>query len=301
MNARLTKWEWIFLLAAGLIAALGVLYPASIYGAGVSSDSMFYLSSADNFARGAGFTDFKGDPLIDFPPLYSFILGVLRGITGISSPVLGLALNAAVMALLVVSTGILLRRCLPDRRVWFYLGVLLTLVFLPLYTLGANIATDLLYILLTVWFCLAAQSFLETKRFAWLAAMTALAAACAMLRWIGLAVVASQFLLVFIAYRHELKKAILYAGISSGLAFLPAALWIGVHNVWLSGTWGRATLSSQYVDVLGNLRLMGERMLAWTAPNPVTTFLPVVVVFVLAILVLNRTQRLPALAEPSHP
>lgn len=288
MNSHLTKWEWIFVLAAGWIAALGVLYPASLYGAGVSSDSMFYLSSADNFARGAGFTDFKGDPLIDFPPLYSFILGFLRAISGISSSILGLVLNAAVMALLVVSTGILLRRCFPERRIWFYLGVLLTLVFLPLYTLGANIATDLLYILLTVWFCLAAQSYLENKRFAWLVAMTALAAACAMLRWIGLAVVAAQFLLVFIAYRHDMKKAFLYATVSSGLAFLPAALWIGVHNVWLSGTWGRATLSSQYVDVAGNLRLMGERMLAWTAPNPVTTFVPLVVVFILAILILNR-------------
>ena len=207
MNSHLTKWEWSFVLAAGLIAALGVLYPASIYGAGVSSDSMFYLSSADNFAAGAGFTDFKGDPLIDFPPLYSFILGVLRAISGhiLFSSGSGSQCRCHGPAR-GVSTGVLLRRCFPERRIWFYLGVLLTLVFLPLYTLGANIATDLLYILLTVWFCLAAQSYLENKRFAWLAAMTALAAACAMLRWIGLAVVAAQFLLVFIAYRHDMKK-----------------------------------------------------------------------------------------------
>ena len=288
MGVQLTRWEWVFLLVAGMLAAAGVFYPASIYGAGVSSDSAFYLACADSFAAGAGFIDFKGDPLIDFPPLYSAILGGLHRLTGVPTLTLGLAFNMLVMAALVVSTGVLLRRCLPERRLWFYLGVLLTLVFLPLYTLAANIATDLFYILLTLWFCLAAQSFLASKRLIWLVVMTVIATLCALLRWIGLAVVASQFLLVLLAYRGEWKKGALYAVVSSGLAFIPAALWIGVHNVLMAGTAGRAGVNPGMVSVLGNLQLTAARMLAWTAPNPLTMFLPVALAFLLAILLLNR-------------
>ena len=288
MNGRLTVWEWIFAVAAGLAAAWILLSATAVYGAGVSSDSIFYLSSADNFANGVGFVDFKGDPLTDFPPLYPLILGVLSRASSISPFVWGRFFNALVIALLVINTGILLRRCFPQGRIWFYLGVLATMVFLPLYTLGANIATDLFYILLTVLFCLAAQNFFDNRRVSWLVVMTGLAAMCALLRWIGLAVVLSQFVLVLLVFQPDLKKALIYAVISSGLAILPVAMWLGVHNMVMSGTWGRAQVNPGQVDVIDNLRLTGNHMLAWTAPDPLSTFLPIVIVFILAILFLSR-------------
>ena len=290
MGKHFSLWEWIFAGIAGVVGAGIVLVATSVYGAGVSSDSVFYLSSADNFARGAGFFDFKGDPLTDFPPLYALILGVLTRISGISPFVWGRFFNAAVIALLIVSTAMLLKRCFPENRLWLILGTAITLVFLPLYTLAANIATDPLYILLTVWFCLAAQSLLETRSLRWLVLMTLLSLACTMLRWIGLAVVVSQFFLVWIAYRQVSKKAWLYAFLSSGIATIPVVLWVGVRNVVIYGTWGRAGVDPAQVNILQNLQLTADRMLAWTSPDPLVTFLPVVILFTGTVILLNRKQ-----------
>jgi hypothetical protein len=288
MGKQLSLWEWIYAGIAGAVGAGIVLIATSVYGAGVSSDSVFYLSSADNFARGAGFFDFKGDPLTDFPPLYSLILGLLTRLSGISPFVWGRFVNAAVIALLIVSTALLIKRCFPENRLWLILGTALTVVFLPLYTLAANIATDPLYILLTVWFCLAAQSLLETRSLRWLVLMTVLSLACTMLRWIGLAVVVSQFFLVWFAYRKV--RARVYAMLSSGIAAIPVVLWVGLRNVAIYGTWGRPGVDPAQVNVLQNLQLTADRMLAWTSPDPLLTFLPVVIVFTITVILLNRVQ-----------
>jgi hypothetical protein len=286
----LTAWELVFAVVAGLFGAWILLSATSVYGAGVSSDSMFYLSSADNFTRGVGFFDFKGDPLTDFPPLYPLALGALSWASGISSFVWGRFLNAAALGLLIASVGLLVRRCFPNRKLWFYLGALATLLFLPLYTLGANIATDLIYILLSVWFCLAAQSFLESRNLGWLLLMTLLSASGAMLRWVGLALVVCEALLVLAAYRHRIRQAVLYAAAFGGLSFLPLALWVGVRNEYLYGTMGRAGLSSGKVHVLQNLQIAFARIMAWAGPNPAVYCLLPLALLLAAAIVLNRDK-----------
>jgi hypothetical protein len=287
-NARFTPWEWAYLILLGLAGAWIVLAATSVYGAGVSSDSVFYLSSADSFAMGAGFFDFKGDPLTDFPPLYSLILGVLKWASGVTPFVWGRFINAASIAALIVSTGLLLIRCFPGRRLWFYLGTLITLLFLPLYTLAANIGSDILYILFSVWFCLAAGYFLETRSALWLAALALLAASCAMLRWIGLAFVVTGAMIILLAYRDQLKKGLLYATLFAMLTSLPLALWLGARNYLLYGTLGRAGVDLGLVDIVANLNLSLYHILKWTSPNPALYCLPLLVLLVLVVIIFNR-------------
>ena len=287
-NPHPTVWEWIYAILLGLAGAWIVLAATSVYGAGVSSDSMFYISSADNFAAGTGFFDFKGDPLTDFPPLYSLILGMLKWASGKTPFVWGRFLNAAGIAALIVSTGQLLIHCFPGRRLWFYLGTLATLLFLPLYTLAANISTDVLYILFSLWFCLAAGYFLETRSPLWLAALGFLAACSAMLRWIGLAFVVTGAILVLLAYRDQKKKALLYAGLFAVITALPLVLWTGMRNFLVYGTLGRAGVNLGLVDVVENLKLSVYHILAWTSPDPVLYCLPLLVPLILLVVILNR-------------
>ncbi len=286
----LKLWELLFAGFASLLGAWILLSATSVYGAGVSSDSMFYISAADSFAAGNGFFDFKGDPLTDFPPLYPLILGAFSWASGISPFVWGRFLNAAAIALLIASSGLLVRRCFSNRSLWFTLGVLATLLFLPLYPLGANVATDLLYILFSVWFCLAAQSFLEDGALRWLFLMTALAAACAMLRWVGLALVVSEAILILFAYRLHIRRALIYALSFGGLAFLPLALWVGARNVLLYGTMGRAGVGSGKVDVLQNLQIAFARIAAWGAPNPAVYCLLPLALLLAAAIAMNRKK-----------
>jgi len=230
-----------------------VFTATSRYGAGVSSDSAFYLSTAENFIKGIGFFDFAGMPLIDFPPLYPFILGISYAVSGVTPFVWARFYNIAFVILLVLSTGFLLMRCFPGRRLWLYLGVLFITLLVPLYPLAANIGTDPLYILLTIWFCISAQYYLE-KRSLWaLLVMTVIAGACALLRWVGVVMIAAQFFIIIITYRKQFIRGVLWAGVSSAVAAVPLFLWM-LRNYQLTGRFNRGG-APQLVDERQNIEL----------------------------------------------
>ncbi len=99
MRIRLSGLEWLFSLGTALVGISLVWAATSKYGAGVSSDSIFYLASADSFAQGKGLLDHEGFPYILWPPLYPVLLGGLQWVTGLPALALGRLLNAALRLL----------------------------------------------------------------------------------------------------------------------------------------------------------------------------------------------------------
>ncbi len=264
----------------------------SLYGPGVSSDGVYYLSTADQFAQHGAFFDYKGDPLVDFPPLYPLLLGLASWLSGKSPFVWGWAVNIASMGLLVISAAWLFKRALPENALWTYLGTAATGLFLAFQTLAANIATDLIFILLLVWFCLAAQNYLSKKSIVWLGVLTAIAAAESMLRWIGLAFVLAEVILILIANRRQLRQGILHSLVFGGLAVLPFLLWTIGRNYLDYGTMmgGRA---SNPVSTLENLRLSAEKIRYWFLPENGQVqigILILVVLLIIFVLVINHKQ-----------
>jgi hypothetical protein len=66
-------------VVAAVLVAVGTLA-----GAGLSPDSVSYVSAARSFASGQGLQVFSGDPLTDWPPLYPLLLSVF-GFFGIDA------------------------------------------------------------------------------------------------------------------------------------------------------------------------------------------------------------------------
>lgn len=256
--------DWIFAGLAALFGGWLVLHATAIYGAGVSSDSAFYLSTAENFAAGKGLFDLLGDPFVLWPPLYPFILGVFHWASAgeITPFVWGRFLNALWMSALIFSSAVLYWRCFPGRRLWFYLGTLASLTFTGFYTLATNIATDVLFILLMVCFFLAAQMYLSRRDWRWLAVLTLISAASAMLRWSGLAMIVTQAILVLIVHWKDWKKAVWNGLISCGLASLPFLLWVYGRNYLLYGS-RLGNREMRFVSVGGNLQLSLQRIAEW--------------------------------------
>ena len=163
MSTRLTYPQILFTLVLAIAGASLVLLATRAYGPGVSSDSAFYLSSADNFSNGRGFISFEGSPLVDWPPLYPFVLGIIYKVSGAPPLQIGRLLNALFFGLTILSSALLYKRCFGDRNLWFYLGTAATFLFLPLLTTGANIGTDLIFLWFEAVFFLAASNFLVKK------------------------------------------------------------------------------------------------------------------------------------------
>src|SRR5574341_1188324 len=74
------------------------------YGAGVSSDSVKYLSVAQNLLDGHGLYDHRGWPLLSWPPLYSMLLAGLAWLTRMDVFIAGWYLN-----ILLLGVNLLLR------------------------------------------------------------------------------------------------------------------------------------------------------------------------------------------------
>jgi hypothetical protein len=66
---------WLALL--GLAGASALLIAMSRNGAGISPDSVIYISTARNIANGRGFVTYVDAPLVLQPPSYPAILGFI--------------------------------------------------------------------------------------------------------------------------------------------------------------------------------------------------------------------------------
>lgn len=273
-----------FVLVCATLAGTVLYLATATYGAGVSSDSIFYLSGADSLLQGRGYTDFQNQPIIDFPPLYSLTLAVFSAPFGISTFIAGRILNILIVIALFISTGWMLAPIFAARPLGFYLSLLALTVLMPLYALAANIGSDLLYTLISAWFCIAAQHYLQKQTVQWLIIMVVLAMLAPMLRWAGIALIVAQAILVFFAHWKDWRQAFLRTVLATAMAALPVTLWMVLFNLPHGQLMGGVGI----VDMPGNLRLSALRISEWLGPYPEILVVVLALVTLLPAFALNR-------------
>ena len=290
MFSRLTIAQIAFSVVLAIVGVFLVLLATREYGPGVSSDSAFYLSSAENFANGRGFVNFEGSPLVDWPPLYPFVLGVIYKLTGTNVLQAGRYLNALFFGLSVITSSLLFKLCFIDRSLWFYLGTAATFLFLPLLTMGTNIGTDLIFFWIEAVFFLAASNFLVKKTGNAILILSIISACAAMFRWVGYLMILVEIILIFIVYRKTIKKALMYSFVFGGLAALPFIAWVVGRNYFLYNTFF-GLRDTTMVSIPGNIVLTFARVNHWILPLSFTQLLPPIIiwsVFLLVLLAINR-------------
>lgn len=290
MFSRLTNAQIAFSVALAIVGGFLVLLATREYGPGVSSDSAFYLSSAENFAKGRGFINFEGNPLVDWPPLYSFVLGVIHKLTGANVLQVGRYLNALFFGLTVITSSLLFKLCFTDRSLWFYLGTASTFLFLPLLTTGANICTDLIFFWIEGVFFLAASNFLVKKTGHALLILSIISACAVMFRWVGYLMILVEIILIFFVYRKTIKKALLYSLAFGGLTALPFIAWVVGRNYFFYHTFF-GSRDTSLVSIPGNIVLTFARVNRWIFPLSVTRLLPPIVIWSVLLLVLLAINR----------
>lgn len=269
-----------------------LLVVTSGFGIGISSDSVSYIAVAQNLARGKGFLDYSGNPYLYWPPLYPLLVGVIFRLTGIPVMTITLAINALALGGVILATAILLKRCFPENDRWWYFGILASWVYLGYYSLAANIGTDLLYILLQLFFCLVGQDLLERNRKSEMLYLSLLAALGALLRWVGLALVTAEGLFILIAFGRKFRSAVLYSLIYCGSAAMPAIAWIFGRNYLLYGTLF-GTQNQEYVSVIQNLTFSLERITQWFIPISAIRWIDprlIVLCILVILLLINRVN-----------
>ena len=228
-------WRDPFTLLIACIAGLGtahILVRIATYGAGISEDSVYFLSTALNFLAGEGWRDLTGEPLTLWPPLFPLLLAAF-GWVGIEPLEAGRWINAAAFGLTILAAGCWLRSHLRSR--WLVLAATATIpAALPLSHWAASLETEILFVLLTLLALIQLASFLNRRTDAplwWAAVFTALAA---LTRWPGVALIGTGVLVLLPTAR--LKQTLIFGAVSS----VPL-LAVLTHNWAVTGDLTRAT------------------------------------------------------------
>lgn len=285
-NRRWLFYSLFFLVGVGLI-----LFITAPYGAGISGDSVDYLSTADSLKKGAGFTDYMGEPYIYWPPLYPILLGGLSVLSGLDTFIVGWWLNAICFGVIVVQVGTLFRDTFENRSSLFILGAMLVLTSLPLISLAANITSDPFFIVLVLTYAILGRKYLSSPDAGILFFLSLITGLAAIQRWHGFILIVAMIIIVFIAGWQDLKQSLLHAFWAGALASVPFLSWVWGRNHRLLGSFlgYRDTLGINY---LHNLRDSLRKIAHWFVPDQILRLIPpLLLLFILILFLLMINNR----------
>lgn len=291
-------------IALFILALLGLsfaLLTTSKYGAGVSSDAVRAMSTAEGLMAGKGFTDFTGAPYILWPPLYPLVLAGLSYLTHFDIFHSAWYLNLLLFPLNIWLWGILFERIFSGRLAYALFGSAAALISSSTVRIYANVASDPLFVTFMILFFLAGGDYLKTpsRRALWW--MFILAGLSMLQRYLGIVLFGVGGLIVL---SKEGWRGILKIILPAGLSFLPSGIWLIVHNYLGYGTiFGGRSYDQMWP--LENMSLSMTKILHWFLPylpglrtlllNPWSVILPLILI--LALLNLKSKTNWRAWAE----
>ena len=278
----------VYLLAWSL-AGMAAIYLATYrFGAGLSTDAVNNLAAASHLLQGRGLVDVYGGPLVQWPPLYAWLLAALSLLTGADVFQVGWHLNALAFGASIFCTGLLIRHTFPDTPVFAYTGAPVIATCLGIVQISANIASDPLLLLFTVLFLIFAGRYGAQRRRRDLFWMGLAAVLGSFQRYAGLAlVVAGAGALVYI-HRRRLPAALARGAAFFVVAAAPIFAWGAFHNRPVTGQMFGSHLQA---DIPGNLYAAVEKLLYWFLPFSLiqrATPYAILGLLLVALLLLNR-------------
>ena len=207
----------LFVIIMAILGAAHVLVRTSAYGAGLSGDAVSYLSAAENLLAGKGLQDFRGTGLLQWPPLFPLLLAAV-GLAGIEPLDAGRLINAAACGLIILVSGLWLRRSL--RSPLLAMGAVLALATsYPLGYFSSFIITEAVFVLFTLLALMRMETFSNrTVRWRPLVLAALFTALAALTRYAGIAVIITGVLMLLLC-REGGRGAPLAAGLNRAAVY----------------------------------------------------------------------------------
>lgn len=211
-------------------AAWGIVLGMSIskYGLGVSSDSVYYMSSATNFVQGNGLIDFSGNKYILWPPLYPILIGFLHA-ANLSPFAAAHVIQFSAYALLSWFSSIYFLKLFQDEFHFAFAGVFLLAtgsIVIPSFHMAG---TDFIFSMFPVLLALLVSNYAETQKRTYLFLIGISASLAMLTRFVRIAVILTAVLAVFFYTRGTIIRRLL------------STFWIGILSIpaffWLIKSW----------------------------------------------------------------
>jgi len=258
---------WLVLLAfAG--AAL-VYLPMTRHGAGLSPDSVGYIGTARNLARGLGFTNYDNTPMVTWAPLYPALLAFLGAVLSADPLVLGGITNALIFGLIVYSSGILAFRLFREQPWLAWLAVLAVLLSNELFVVTVMVWTEPLFILFVLLSLLSADTFLHDGSRKSLIVFSGCVGLALLVRYVGVVLVLWGGLIILLFRQDSFRAKIRQVFIFILISVTPFVVWL-VRNRMVSGTFLGERASSMFTFPQ-NIAYAAKTIFYWYFPEPVSS------------------------------
>ena len=253
-------------IALGILGLIGVsiiLLLTSRYGAGITPDSVAYISAARNLAEGHGFLTYNGLHLIVQPPLYPIMLAVIKKLLSIDPIVSAGYLNALLFGLIVYLSGLFLLKHLKSFTLVF-LGAVSVLISSALVKTSFMALSEPLFIFIVLLFLYFFETYQSKHDFVSLFLFSISAAMACLTRYTGVIFILTGIICILLWGKHSIKDKFWHSLVFMLITVLPIGIWI-IRNYFLSGTLVGQRGSSSYT-LLENLIFFFNTVLPWYLP-----------------------------------
>lgn len=265
----------IVLGALSLSGTIMLLLLTSRYGAGMTPDSVSYISAARNFAESNGFLTFDGSYLVVQPPLYSIMLALINKITLIDPQISAGYANALLFGLIVYLTGLLLLKHLQSF-VLVILGTVSVLFSYAIVQASLMALSEPLFILFVLLFLYYSDVYQTRKNYTSLFILSIVAALACLTRYIGVVLVFTGIICIII-WRKDKKEKLFHSLIFLLISILPIGVWM-IRNYFLSFGLVGFRGSSSYT-LMENIRLYGNTVISWCFPSNSAGIYFIIIIF----------------------
>jgi len=242
-----------------------ILLATSKYGAGLTLDSVDYISAARNLAYNRELVRYNGEQFLHWPPLFPFLLSLFE-LCGVHAFVGVRFLNAFLFAGIVFMFGILFWRSTktPSKFLLTY-SVFVITTSVPIIQTAMIAWSEPLFIFLVTLFFLVFGRFLETKKPFLFYSSIAIAALIPMARYLGVVVpLIGSIILLASPSEVDLRKRIKSALVFGSISCLPVFFWL-MRNKIISSTF-TGERSPTNISIWQNIRDVMMRVGYWFTP-----------------------------------
>ena len=231
-------------------------------------DALVHISMADSLVSGGGFTSLPGSYSSLWTPFYPITVAFIR-LFGIDLVDAGLLVNAAAFGLVILWTGIWLYRYIGSQLLALG-GAVTVMTSYTLTWLSSNVLSEPLFICLTLLALAQLERFMRSDDYRqsaiiWSAVCAALAA---ITKYMGITVILTAVILIFIGVRLPLSRKLKYAAIYCSISLVPLTIWM-THNWLITGylTGDRSFSRSRTITLADMLSQIVDVFYFWTFPK----------------------------------
>ena len=276
-------------ITIAVIAFLGlsiILLLSRLYGIGLLSDSVYYVSVARHIACGNGFVGYDGYNYVLQPPLYPFLLAAFKIIFNIDPLISAAYFNALLFGLVIYLSGMFLLKNLNSFPLAIIgtISILVSFVFIQIFLLALS---ETLFILLVLLYLNALYNYKEKGRNADLIYLSLSVALACITRYVGIILIFSGVISTLFCRNGNFKRKLIHSIIYFSISIIPAGLWI-LRNILTSGSFVGQRAASSY-NFRENLLFYFNSVLRWFMPFQINSLVLPLILIILSISIFMIT------------